>query len=138
MKFRVRSELSKKNKYWIDKNRYYELKYFCLQYPEWKKESEMFDGFYGSSFVISEYSKTNKVSDPTFRSVNEMEYRKQCMKIVEQAAIGADPMLASYILKAVTEGISYNCLKTKMNIPCSRDTYYDRYRRFFWLLHNSR
>ena len=33
----LRSELSPKNKYYIDKHRYYELKHFCLQYPEWKQ-----------------------------------------------------------------------------------------------------
>ncbi len=27
--------LSKKNKYYISKHRYYELKHFCLQYNEW-------------------------------------------------------------------------------------------------------
>ena len=34
-----RAEVSKKNKYYISKHRYYELKHFCLQYKEWE------DGF---------------------------------------------------------------------------------------------
>lgn len=29
-------------------------------------------------------------------------------------------------------------LKTKLDIPCGKDMYYDRYRKFFWLLDNSR
>ena len=33
----VRADISKKNAYWIDKHRYYELKRFCLQYPIWAK-----------------------------------------------------------------------------------------------------
>lgn len=33
----VRADISKKNAYWIDKHRYYELKHFCLQYPIWAK-----------------------------------------------------------------------------------------------------
>lgn len=56
------------------------------------------------------------------------------MRAVERAAMETDPYLASYILKAVTEGLSYNYLKARLEIPCSRDMYYDRYRRFFWLL----
>lgn len=60
------------------------------------------------------------------------------MEVVEQAAIEADPYLASYILKAVTEGLSYNYLKARLEIPCSRDMNYDRYRRFFWLLDRAR
>ena len=39
----LRSELSPKNKYYIDKHRYYELKHFCLQYTEWKKSYSAFD-----------------------------------------------------------------------------------------------
>ena len=31
----IRPELSKKNKYWIPKHRYYELKHFVMQYPQW-------------------------------------------------------------------------------------------------------
>ena len=33
----IRPEISEKNKYWIDRHRYYELKHFCLQYPLWKR-----------------------------------------------------------------------------------------------------
>ena len=33
----IRPETSKKNKYWIPRHRYHELKHFCLQYPLWKK-----------------------------------------------------------------------------------------------------
>ena len=33
----IRAKISEKNKYYIDKHRYYELKHFCLQYNEWKK-----------------------------------------------------------------------------------------------------
>lgn len=54
--------------------------------------------------------------------------------MVKQAAIDADPDLYPYILKAVTEELSFTYLKTKPNIPCGKDMYYDRFRRFFWLL----
>ena len=54
--------------------------------------------------------------------------------MVERAAQEADSELAAYILEAVTEGHSYENLKTRLNIPCSKDVYYDRYRKFFWLL----
>lgn len=33
----IRPEISIKNKYWISRHRYYELKHFCLQYTDWKK-----------------------------------------------------------------------------------------------------
>lgn len=133
----VRAELSKKNKYWIDKNRYYELKYFCLQYPLWRRAYELLDGLQLCSYDLV-YVSNSDISDVTGKCVEEREIYLERMKTVEQAAIEADPYLASYILKAVTEGHSYNYLQTKLNIPCGRDMYYDRYRRFFWILSQER
>lgn len=133
----VRAELSKKNKYWIDKNRYYELKYFCLQYPLWRRAYELLDGLQLCSYDLV-YVSNSDLSDVTGKCVEEREIYFERMKTVEKAAIEADPYLASYILKAVTEGHSYNYLQTQLNIPCGRDMYYDRYRRFFWILSNSR
>ena len=34
----IRPEISEKNKYWISKHRFYELRHFCLQYREWERE----------------------------------------------------------------------------------------------------
>lgn len=129
----LRPELSKKNKYWIDKNRFYELKYFCLQYPLWKHACEALDGIRIRSYGLTG-SKSNLPGDITGMCVEERSRYFERMKSVEDAAIEADPYLASYILKAVTEGLSYNYLKARLEIPCSRDMYYDRYRRFFWIL----
>lgn len=43
-----------------------------------------------------------------------------------------------YILRGVTEGLSYNALKMQYAIPCCREVYYNLYRRFFWLLSKER
>lgn len=40
----------------------------------------------------------------------------------------------NYIFKAVTDGVSYVWLNMHTDIPCGKDMFYDRYRRFFWLL----
>lgn len=130
----MRAELSTKNKYWVDKNRYYELKYFCLQYPTWKKKYEEIDGYRSRTIDQIVYSRLNSPGDPTANTVEAKSLYFDRMEMVEQAALEADPYLASYILKAVTEGLSYNYLKSRLEIPCGRDMYYDRYRRFFWLL----
>ena len=99
----LRPELSPKNKYHIDKHRYYELKHFCLQYSEWKKSYSAFDD---TSLPLS--------------------------------MIKHIPTLYSYIIKGAIEGKSYTYLKTKLEIPCGRDMYYKRYRKFFWILNKSR
>lgn len=138
MKSTVRPELSKSNRYWIEKNRYYELKYFCLQYQSWKRRYEELDGFSGRSIDDIVYSKLNNIANPTHRTAEERSLYLERMEVIERAAIEADPYLASYILKAVTEGLSYVYLKSRLEIPCSRDTYYDRYRKFFWVLDRKR
>ena len=138
MKSTVRPELSKSNRYWIEKNRYYELKYFCLQYQTWKRRYKELDGFSDRSIDEIAYSRLNNIVNPTHRTAKERSLYSERMEVIEKAAIEADPYLASYILKAVTEGLSYTYLKSRLEIPCSRDTYYDRYRRFFWLLDQAR
>lgn len=132
----IRPELSKKNKYWVDKHRYYELKYFCLQYPLWKKVCESLDGTVLNSYDLTPGS--GSPGDPTGRCVDLRSIYLEKIQMIERSAIGADPYIASYILKAVTEGRSYDYLKSRLEIPCGRDLYYDRYRRFFWLLDQAR
>ena len=46
-------ELSKKSPFYITKYRYYELKNFCLQYPDWKKALEQVNGWESSSHEVS-------------------------------------------------------------------------------------
>ena len=49
--------------------------------------------------------------------------------------IDADQDLYQYLLKAVTsEDVTYRYLKMIMRIPCGKKMYYDRRRKFYWLL----
>jgi hypothetical protein len=133
----IRPEVSRKNKYWIDKHRYYELKHFCLQYPIWKKTYAAIIELSASSPTLERVSSSD-ISDLTAKCAIRKAYYGDRIKMIEQAAMEADEELYIYILKAVTEGLAYTYLTSQMHIPCSRDTYYDRYRRFFWLLNESR
>ena len=105
----IRPELSEKNPYWIEKHRYYELKHFCLQYPIWRKAYSVLDGYANPPKDSASFVITSTLGDPT-----------------------------EYILKAVTEGWSYDILKARLEIPCCKDVYYELYRRFFWLLNKER
>ena len=80
----------------------------------------------------------NPFSDPTGDTAIRRAKLFHQMKLVEQAAMDADPELADYILLAVTNGVTYEFLETRQDIPCCRQTYYDRYRRFFWCLSKER
>lgn len=134
----IRPEVSMKNKYWIDKHRHYELKHFCLQYPEWKRA---YAGFNDPSVPLSTIERvptSNLPGDPTAKRATMKACLSEKINLIEKAAREADQYLCDYILKAVTENLSYTYLKSKLDIPCGKDMYYDRYRRFFWLLSEAR
>lgn len=130
----IRAEVSTKNKYWIDKHRHYELKHFCLQYPMWKKVYSEFSDFSIPLSTIERVSTSNLPGDPTAKRALMKSYYAEKIDMIERVAKDTDNYLYEYIIKAVTEGLSYTYLKTKLDMPCGRDMYYDRYRKFFWLL----
>ena len=62
------------------------------------------------------------------------------MKIgmVDHAAFQASPQMQNYILKAVTEGLTYENLRLVHGMPCCRECWYELYRKFFYILDRSR
>lgn len=134
----IRPEISEKNKYYIDKHRYYELKHFCLQYNEWKKA---YASCCESIIFASKFERlptSNMPGDITAKYAMKRAQYAEKIQMIETLVKEADEFLYPYILKAVTEGLSYTYLKAKLEIPCGRDMYYDRYRKFFWLLSEAR
>lgn len=134
----IRAEVSKKNKYWIEKHRYYELKHYCLQYPIWKDALLSIDSLSKRSIEMEGFVGRNIISNPTERCMEARIFYIERINIVEQTAKNTDIDLYTYIIIAVTEGVSYNYLKTKLDIPCCREVYYELYRKFFWLLNTAR
>lgn len=132
MSTNIRPETSKRNPWWIPKHRYYELKHFCLQYPDWIEECKNIDGLAKKS----ESTHVNLIewADPTSTSVNMRELYYSNIRMVEECARIASNEIGMYILRAVTEELTYTHLKMMLNIPCSRGMFYDRYRKFFYIL----
>lgn len=129
----IRPETSKRNRYWISKHRYYELKHRCLQYPEWKRQLAEIE-YAPQSVIFSDTPRGTDVADKTGNTAVEVVRLKLLINSVEKAARGADLSIAGYILEAVTKGRSYTYLHEKLGMPCGRDYFYTRYRKFFWLL----
>ena len=134
----IRAEISKKNEYWIDKHRHYELKHFCLQYPTWKKEYITLGVPTIATSILDKLPSGNTIADPTAEYAMRRLYYAERIDLIEKIAKEADKYLYEYILRAVTEGLSYTYLKSRLDIPCGKDMFYDRYRRFFWLLSKAR
>lgn len=133
----IRPEVSQKNQYYLDRHRYYELKHFCLQYPEWRKAYNDIDGYFGGGVMQISTGKNYKKSRTEIIAEARLHFLNR-IRMVECAAKEASPELATYLLVAVTEGYSYEHLKARLEIPCGKDLYYDIYRRFFWILDKAR
>ena len=132
----IRPELSKKNGNYISKHRYYELKHFCLQYPEWLKAKQALEGSLIKSPSLTD-TRSSKVSNPTMDIAIMLESFDSRIKLIRDSidlACSEDGDLGNYIFIAVTEGLSFNTMKMQYRIPCEKDMYYDRYRRFFQVL----
>lgn len=126
-------------KYGISKHRFLELKHHCLQYPDWRRELENTR----DTVKSIQYGKEGK-GGTSIRSATESlaiwraELEEKC-KTIEQAAIEADPELYPYILEGVTtDYATFRYLKDAKKIPCGKDMYYDRRRKFFYLLSKKR
>lgn len=127
----VRTELSKKNNYYISKHRYLELKHFSLQYSEWKQAIE--DMSWLPNVTGVRVDGTINVDAVTRMAEKREDYLGR-IELIERVVMETDYTLYNYILLGVTTEISYVNLRTVYEIPCCRNEYYKLYRKFFWLL----
>lgn len=134
----TRPELSKRNKHWIEKHRYYELKHFCLQYPIWVRALAGLNTLGARADYSEIFVRSGGTGDPTHKMAEAREFYIERIKMVERAAVAVDPILSDFIITAVTENRSYNYLHTVLNIPCCKEVYYKAYREFFWNLNQLR
>ena len=126
----IRPEISKANEYYISRHRYYELKHFCLQYPEFKKAyNDLCEKIPGGIIQIN-----NDDVKPVDKSAEVRQRYLDQMQLIETCSNLADPVIGPYIFKGVTEGLPYTYFRMRDNIPCGKDMYYDIYRKFFWIL----
>lgn len=118
--------------YNISRAKYNELKYFCMQYEEKKRELSKGNGLHA---VINDgQPRGNSIGRPTEQQAIRNAMLRQDVELIEQTAIAADPEVYPWILKNVTEGLPYEY----MNVPLSRTKFYDSRRYFFYLLAQKR
>jgi len=123
-------------KYNISAHRFQELYHFCMQYNEWvvalavESDTLHSPGITGMPMTHSNSDATSKLA------LKRAEYQKK-KELVEECAQLADKELAKYIILSVTnENYTYPYLEKHTDIPCSRNTFYDRRKKFFWILSN--
>lgn len=126
------------SKYNISKERYRELKYFCLQYPDWKKELTVADTVKAAVAKDDGGNHGSAVSDCTSElAAKRIELQRKC-SVVEAAAVQADDFINQYIIEAVTGDLSYTYLRTVRGIPCGKNQFYEARRKFFYNLSKMR
>ena len=108
---------------YISKNRYYELKYFCYQYPEWVKAKTELNFFPGGNF-------REKVSDPTGDIAVKLAELNRKIRLVEDCLNEVGPEIYIWLKECVVCGKSYNVLVSS-GVPCGKEYFYKRYRAFF-------
>lgn len=124
----LKAKLSTRSPYWISEHRYYELKHYCLQYPEWKK---LYLSLSPDPVRHADITVKHMPSDHTEELAIQRAELKRNMDLIERVALSLDQALGPYILKAVTENIPFKTLQMIYGIPCGKDLYYDNYRKFF-------
>ena len=125
MQLGTRHKLSKKNPYRLESRyREYELIYFCLQYPEWKRKLS----------TLSVHGTEDEWSDPTGEEAVERAILSAKIDMVEKAVRDAAGDLYIFLLKGVTENLSYTNLKTYHNMPCSSERYFRLRHKVYYLL----
>ena len=133
----IRPEISSRNPYSIEKEKYYELVHFCLQYPSWRKErTRLIDQ--SRDYQLKEHVSHSGIANLTEAIAIKISELSDKMELVENTAKEADSEIGQYVLLVVTGVATYQYLKTRMRIPFSRDAFYKAYRRFFWLLAQKR
>ena len=123
----MRTSISKKNPYWVSKHKFLELYHFSLQYKDWEKEIA------AVSFMPDDFE-----FDPTGEIAAKLTVLKKNCEMVKECCKDADRKLHRYLFLAVTEGLSYDALRSRYHIPCGKDYYFIRYRKYFWLLSRRR
>lgn len=121
-------------KYKISKHRFAELYHFCLQYPEWKLELKYRTDTVESAGYMGGADRQSDENPTESLAIRRMILEEKC-KLIEDTVREAEEGIYTWLLKAVTnEDITFVYLKQMMEIPCGKDLYYDRRRRFYYLL----
>lgn len=129
---KIRKRDMKLSDYNISRAKYNELKYFCMQYEEKKREIH---NSYGLGAVVSDgMPKGNLPGNAVERVAIRNAMLQKDVEMIEQTAMEADPDIYQWLLKNVTEGVPYEWL----NVPRGRKQFYESRRYFFYLLAQKR
>lgn len=118
----------------MSKEAFLQALYFAYRYQEFKDIlEEMGDG----SKALSYDGQPRGTSAGSSLEDLAIKRAKISAKIdlIESSVYEADPDLFMWLLKGVTsDSVGYNYLHFQLHMPCGRNQYYDRRRKFYYIL----
>ncbi len=121
------------SEYNISREKYRELKYFCLQYPEWKHQLQTLTDDLKAPIITDMPTAHNGTDSTAMIMLKRIELAEKCA-LVEQTAQEVCGDTYSALLKNVTEGIRYESMATYTG----RRQFYENRRKFFYSLAKKR
>ena len=118
--------------YNISRAKYNELKYFCMQYEE--KKRELHKGYGLNAIVNDGLPKGNLPGNPVEGQAIRNAVLQADVDLIEHTAMEAGADVYQWLIKNVTEGVPYEWL----NVPSGRRQFYETRRYFFFLLAQKR
>ena len=132
----MRSSLSTKNLFYLDKFRFNELRNFCRQFDTWKQSIKDIDSL--PRQFVDPWGRSPTMTDPVAVCVAAREEYWKKIDMVSTAvakAVDNNYELYNLMLEAVTRDGSYDAMeRCRGHMPVSRAEWYKLYRKFFWIL----
>ena len=121
-------------KYKLDKHEFLKAYHHAMCYNEWRKEyNALLDT--SKAIIYDDMPHGCNTKDTTAEAAEKREMLSKKMNLIEKTVMETEPDIFEYLLLAVTnEGITYDYLKTIKHIPCGKNLFYDRRRKFYYLL----
>lgn len=118
----------KSKRWWISENESRLAYAYALMYNEWEAEYHALNGI-----VQKDTEKDTGQSSTESAGIRREDlFRK--MELIDQTLVETDPQLYRWLKMAVLNaGISYDVMLAK-GMPCSDKVFYDRRRKFYYLL----
>lgn len=130
MKNRV---LSEKNEFYLPKEEFLTVLHFALQYPNWVQELRTEPDTSKAITYDEERVQTSGGYDTCSETAMRRYMLEKKKKLVEDTAREVAPEIYDYLILGVAYGWTFWQLQAK-GMPCEKDTYYNRRRKFYHLL----
>lgn len=122
-------------KYALSKTEFLSAKYFALRYKEWKDKYQVLSDTSKAISYDQDRVQSSGDYDPTETTGIRMAELSRNIGLIEDTVREAGAEIYKWMLLGVTdEGATYNYLRMSKGIPCGKNMYFEKRRKFYYLL----